>query len=454
MWFINKFGSKRVNLELYEVSQKYGDLARIGPNVLLTNDPEMVVRMSSARSKYTKSRWYAGQKLEFGEDNLLSTLDEALHTKKRAQMASGYSGKDIDGLEAMIDSHLLELMNLIRRKYLTIGSDFRPMDLARKSSFFTMDVITDIAFGRTWGCLSADDDVHSWFASMEIIIPNSIKASRIPWLTSLLHIPFFRKLVMPSEKDKIGPGRLIAVTKEIVQKRFEEDDPGKHMDMMGSFIRHGVSRRDAVSEAMLQIIAGGDTTAIVIRAATLFIITNPFVYKRLQAEIDSTQTAKPIISDEEARKLPYLQAVIKEGARMWVPATGVMSKVVPPEGDTINGRFIPGGTYIGKCDWAIQRSQKIYGEDSTLFRPERWLEAKGEALEKMERTLGLVWGYGKYSCLGKNIAWLELNKVFFELFKNFDIIIADPSNPWNSMNYGLWLQKEMFVKITERIKSS
>ncbi len=47
--------------------------------------------MSSARSKYTKSRWYAGQKLEFGEDNLLSTLDEALHTKKRAQMALGVS---------------------------------------------------------------------------------------------------------------------------------------------------------------------------------------------------------------------------------------------------------------------------------------------------------------------------------------------------------------------------
>lgn len=99
---------------------------------------------------------------------------------------------------------------------------------------------------------------------------------------------------------------------------------------------------------------------------------------------------------------------------MWPPVTGNMAKKAPPEGDTINGRFVPGGTWIGKCDWAIQRSTKIYGDDATIFRPERWLEAEGETLEKMERTLGLLWGHGKYSCLGKNIAWMELNKIFFE----------------------------------------
>jgi cytochrome P450 len=103
----------------------------------------------------------------------------------------------------------------------------------------------------------------------------------------------------------------------------------------------------------------------------LFVITNIQVYKSLQAEIDSLAPQNSIITDKEARMLPYLQAVIKEGARMWPPATGLMSKVVQPEGDTINGIFVPGGTQIGKCDWAIQRSKKVYGEDSSIFRPER-----------------------------------------------------------------------------------
>jgi cytochrome P450 len=97
----------------------------------------------------------------------------------------------------------------------------------------------------------------------------------------------------------------------------------------------------------------------------------------------------------------------------WPPAAGLLSKVAPPEGDTFNGVFIPGGTEIGQCAWSIQRSKKVFGDDSAIFRPERWLEAKGEKLEAMEKTLGLLWGFGKYSCLGKNIAMMELNKVFF-----------------------------------------
>jgi cytochrome P450 len=147
----------------------------------------------------------------------------------------------------------------------------------------------------------------------------------------------------------------------------------------------------------------------------LFIITNPSIYSKLQAEIDATVRPGHVISDVQARTLPYLQAVVKEGARIFPSATGIMSKVVPPEGDTINGIFIPGGTEIGKNDWGIQRDASVFGEDSMVFRPERWLEAHGEELEKMERSLGLVWGYGKYSCLGKNIALMELNKCYFEV---------------------------------------
>jgi len=200
----------------------------------------------------------------------------------------------------------------------------------------------------------------------------------------------------------------------------------------------------------LQIIGGSDTTATAIRATLLFIMTNPHVYKTLQAEIYSAPHQNAVISNDQAKSLPYLQAVIKEGLRMWPPASGLMSKTTPPEGDTINGVFVPGGVDIGKCDWAIQRNTKVYGEDATLFKPERWLEAEGEKLELMEKNVGLVFGYGKYSCLGKQIALMELNKVFFELLRNFDFTLIDPSQPWLSLNYGLWAQKNMWVKVTAR----
>lgn len=125
--------------------------------------------------------------------------------------------------------------------------------------------------------------------------------------------------------------------------------------------------------------------------------------------------SRPVVSDAEARSLPYLQAVIREGLRVFPPATGLISKLVPPEGDKIDGMRVPGGTKIGTNIWALLRRKEIFGEDVDAFRPERWIEAGAEDLARMERVQELVWGYGKYLCLGRSVALIELNKISVEV---------------------------------------
>jgi cytochrome P450 len=151
----------------------------------------------------------------------------------------------------------------------------------------------------------------------------------------------------------------------------------------------------------------------------LYIISSPRVYYRLQAEIQSSvsngKISRPVVTDDEARALPYLQAVIKEGLRIFPPGTGLASKLVPPEGDTFNGTFLPGGTKIGISTWALLRNEEAFGQDATSFRPERWLDASPEDYATMERFQEFVWGYGKYVCLGKRVALIELNKALVEV---------------------------------------
>ncbi len=81
----------------------------------------------------------------------------------------------------------------------------------------------------------------------------------------------------------------------------------------------------------------------------------------------------------------------------------------------INGQFVPGGTAIGWSIFGITRDKGVWGEDADQFRPERWLEVSPEKFKDMESTLELVFGYGKYQCLGKGIAMMELNKIFVEV---------------------------------------
>ena len=38
-----------------------------------------------------------------------------------------------------------------------------------------------------------------------------------------------------------------------------------------------------------------------------------------------------------------------------------------------------------------------------------------DKIKEMESTLELVFGYGKYQFLGKNLALMELNKIFVEV---------------------------------------
>jgi hypothetical protein len=68
---------------------KIGSIARIGPNTLVTNSPDLVIRMSAVRSLYRRSDFYAAAKVQPGKDNTFSQMDEEKHTRRRAQMADG-----------------------------------------------------------------------------------------------------------------------------------------------------------------------------------------------------------------------------------------------------------------------------------------------------------------------------------------------------------------------------
>lgn len=148
----------------------------------------------------------------------------------------------------------------------------------------------------------------------------------------------------------------------------------------------------------------------------LSIITNPPAHASLLAEIHQhASSVSTPISWAQIQTLPYLQAVVREGLRMWPPLAGLGFKQVPPGGDTINGYFVPGGTQVGQGFHAVGRSRLVWGEDADMFRPERWLIADESELKRMMAAWDTHFGHGKYVCLGKPIALMEIHKAVFEV---------------------------------------
>lgn len=63
----------------------------------------------------------------------------------------------------------------------------------------------------------------------------------------------------------------------------------------------------------------------------------------------------------------------------------------------------------------MMRSTESFGHDSDIFRPERFLEADVKSRSAMERIVELSFGTGRWMCAGKPLAFMELNKVYFEV---------------------------------------
>lgn len=64
---------------------------------------------------------------------------------------------------------------------------------------------------------------------------------------------------------------------------------------------------------------------------------------------------------------------------------------------------------------AMMRLEKVFGKDAQLFRPERFLECDETKKTEMVRTVELVFGYGRWLCAGRTLAFVELNKIYFEV---------------------------------------
>ncbi|KAK4508638.1 hypothetical protein PRZ48_002377 [Zasmidium cellare] len=421
------------------------NFARIGPNVVVTNDPDLLRHMSLPKSRWTRSGWYSGFEMGGKTPHVFAERDEGRHKDLRGRLGNGYSGKGVDSLEPCIDAETANFITLLREQY---ARPRKTLDMTRLSQYFTLDVLSSIAFGEAFGFMASNSDKWDFVAGNESFLPMLQLITDLSFVRKFFHNPIVSSLLSPKETDPTGQGRVRRFAAEAIAHRFESGKEGRN-DMLGSFKAHGLSLEECKSESLIQVIAGTDSTSTVLRMTMLYIASNPLVYRRLQAEVDSADVpSDTIIPDSTARQLPYLQAVIWEGLRKTPPLFGLESKVAPKGGETVNGVFFSGGVEVVNCLHAVTHREDIFGEDVEVFRPERWMGLEGEGRRKFESVVELVFGTGRYGCLGRNIAWIELGKVFFELMRHFDWEVEDPLKPIEkSRGHGAWVQKGMRMRL-------
>ncbi|GAM89095.1 hypothetical protein ANO11243_071300 [Dothideomycetidae sp. 11243] len=468
LWRFLVVWRRRPELEHIKLHAAYGNLVRIGPRAVSVSDPAAIKIIYGLNAGFVKSDFYPVQQVVAGGRplrSLFNSTDEKFHAKLRRAVSNAYAMSTLLNFEPLVDSTTDAFITQLEQRFADRPGLDGVCDFGKWLQFYAFDVIGELTFSKRLGFVDKGIDAESIIGNLEWMLDYVSVVGQIPWLDKIfLKNPI--RLWLSKHGLLTSKSPIAAFALQRIQERNSEKLASTiphSRDFLSRFLEaHAkdssfISQERVTALTVANIFAGSDTTAISLRAIFYYLLKDPAKMAALMAELLAqqreghfNQEAK-FVKWEEVRELPYLGAVIKEALRCH-PAVGLtLERVVPEQGITICGQFLPGGTIVGCSPWVIHRSKDIYGPDSHIFRPERWLEADSVHLSEMNSFL-FSFGAGSRTCIGKNISYLEMYKVVPAILMNFELEFARPDLKWTLHN--AWFVKQEGFKVRLRRRCS
>lgn len=222
--------------------------------------------------------------------------------------------------------------------------------------------------------------------------------TQIPWLDKVL----YKNILAAKLRPTTGMPILNLALQNIAKRRENtangaRDKRPKHGDMLDQFLRVQSSKNNIPESAPISwtfsnLIAGSDSTAVIMRTLWYNLLAHSESGKKLQKELRDARLSMPHPTWMEIRDLPFLDACMKEAVRMHPPFCLPLERVCPAEGVSVCGHFLPGKTVVGMNPWVVNRHKNTFGADADEWRPERWIECTPDRRKKMDASVLTVSG--------------------------------------------------------------
>ena len=204
------------------------------------------------------------------------------------------------------------------------------------------------------------------------------------------------------------------------------------------------------------IFAGSETSATSLAGTIYYLLMNPTKMQTLVTHVRAAFASEQDITMQHVReRLPYQLAVINESLRLYPPAPIAFSlnRVVPHEGASIAGNFVPGRTVVAVAPWAAFRSSRNFA-DPTAFVPERWLKGDEcpERYRDDKRKVVQPFGAGPRGCIGKALAYAEMGLILARILWSFDLELCEEGKAWGPEKtnkvFLIWKHEPLMVRFT------
>ncbi|CAH0045255.1 unnamed protein product [Clonostachys solani] len=399
---------------VHSMHQRYGTAVRLGPNeVSFASASAMKEIYMSKGSGYDKTEFYDlfrqfGLSTMFSDkrkEPLLTDFMFLQHSKRRRILADRYANSNImreDSLHG-IQKRSQNFITRIKE------SAQQELDIYLHLHNYAFDCVTHHLF-HPYGSNSlldkADEEVMC-----EVSFDNSlVRRLMIFYNPTLGH--FLGKMGL------FGAQRAIPRAQALVKNAVKQENSAS-FTLVGA-LQDGKGSLDSTqiaSECMDHMVAGIETTGDAL-CFLMWQLSQP-AYVGLQDRLRAELRENAHMSIHE---LPFLDAIVKEGLRVFPSIPMSLPRCVPAGGATVDGYWLPEGTTASSQPFSMHRMDENVFPAPDSFNPDRWLEEKGNA---HRNRLFFSFSAGGRACIGRHLATAEMKTLLCDIYGQFRSTPAD-----------------------------
>ncbi|KAL3996732.1 trichohyalin [Sarotherodon galilaeus] len=406
-----------------ECYKKYGKMWGIFDGrqpVLCITDPAMIktILIKECYSFFTNRRNF---RLNGPLYDAVNIAEDDQWRRIRSILSPSFTSGRLKEMLDIMKQHSAVLISSMKKK----ADKDEPLELKEFFGPYSMDVVTSTAFSVDIDSLNNPSDPFvtniKKMLKFDFFNPIFLAVVIFPFLIPILEkldFAFFPTSVTDffyAALQKIKTDRETSKQKTRVDFLQLMIDSQQNNDSKQD---KGLTDHEILSQAMIFLFAGYETTSSSLTFLSYNLATNPQVMKKLQEEVDATFPNKAPIQYQELMQMEYLDCVINESLRLF-PIASRLERVAKASVE-INGFVIPKGMVVIVPTWPMHRDPEIWPEPEK-FKPERFSK---ENKETIDPYIYMPFGAGPRNCIGMRFALVLVKLAIVEILQRYSFSVC------------------------------
>jgi cytochrome P450 len=332
----------------------------------------------------------------------LLTSEGSFWRRQRKLAQPGFQRREIERYAAVMVEHTERMLETWR-----VGES---RDTHEDMMNLTLSIVAKTLFDAELG-----DEARTIGESLDIVLDFFMS----PWR----YFQIRERLPLPSTlRYRRAIARIDAIIYGIITRRMESgEDPGDLLSrLLAACDDEGghMTKKQLRDESVTLILAGHETTALVLFYTFALLARNPQAEESLARELSSVLGDRsPTAAD--VPRLRFTEWVIRESMRLYPPAWMIAREALVD--CEIGGYHVPRGTQILMSQWVVQRDPRWF-PDPESFRPERW---DHDLIKQLPRCAYFPFGDGPRVCIGNHFAMMEAILILATIARRFRLTTDD-----------------------------